>query len=186
MSCQYLAWSIRIIVFAVGLLPTCLADSPILKVTPPNQASEAGNDVVFECAYYPEDKMKTKLLDWLLPEGASVMNITRNQSKEHDIGMYERFSIENGKLTIRNVSEADEGYYTCKNNDGSLSHKSRLRIYEMPNYFTEGMIVVGVNGGLILVFLSCFIWTSCVSWKEYKRQIKLENSRLADTQQWIK
>lgn len=140
-------------------IPASLAQSPVLKVTPPNQASEAGHDVTFKCEYYPEDKEKTKHLDWLLPDGVSVYNITKDPSISND-SFHERFSFESGKLTIRNVSEADDGSYICRNSDGSMSHTSILRIYVMPSYFTEGMIVVGINGGLILLFFTCFLLTS--------------------------
>ena len=136
-----------------------LAQPPVLKVTPPNQASEAGHDVTFKCEYYPEDKEKTKHLDWLLPGGLSVYNITKDPSSLND-SFHERFSFESGKLTIRNVSEADDGSYICRNNDGSMSHTSILRIYVMPSYFIEGMVVVGINGVLILLFFTCFLWTS--------------------------
>ena len=167
----------------ICLFSTCLAASPKLKVEPPQQASEPGYDVVFHCKYYPDDNVQTQLLEWLLPFGFSVMNMTKSKSSvQANRTAAERFSTEKGKLTIRNASKADDGYYTCISYDGTLTFKARLKIYTMPSYFTEAMVVVSVNGTLIICLLGCFIWTTCSSWKEYKIQENIENNRLADSQ----
>ena len=141
---------------------------PKLKVTPPRQASEVGNDVIFQCIYYPKDTGNINDLDWFLPEGISVANIVLNQSNM-SYNIYEKFSVEHGKLTIRNISEEDSGVYTCRNKDGSLSHDARLKVFLMPSYFQEGMVVITINGSLIVILFSCFVWTTYLSRKEFKK-----------------
>lgn len=158
----------------VVLFGTCFAMFPLLTVIPRNQVVEAGRDAVFKCEYFPKYMGHSEGLDWLLPDGISVTNLTTNQSNMSEI--YARFSVKDGKLTIKNVSEADSGLYVCANKERSLLRTSSLRIYHMPSYFQEGMIVIVINGVLIVVFLSCCAWTTYATKKAFKKVARQEKN----------
>ena len=157
----------------ITLLTVCQAKSEKsskLQVIPPHRASEIGNDVVFRCKY-PTNTRNASSLDWILPGGISAKNISSYYQSNISlhISVNERVSMEEGKLVIRNISLEDSGVYTCINKDGSLSQNARLKVFLMPTYFEEGMVVIVLNGSLVVILLTCFVWTTYVTRKEYKR-----------------
>ena len=161
-----LANAVLIVLFM--LCQTKSEESQKLEVIPSHHVSEVGNDVIFRCNYYPRNTGSENGLEWLLPDDLFTMNITRTQSNM-SYSLNEKFSVESGQLTIRNISLEDSGVYTCTNKNGSLSQVARLKVFLMPTYFQEGLVVIVLNGSLIVIVLTCFVWTTYLTRKEYKK-----------------
>lgn len=163
------AVSMVVLIFLAILISQTISEkSPKLKVIPSRHVSEVGNDAIFQCNFYPMNIGNAKSLSWLLPDGISVKNSTYNQSNMSHI-VNEKFHVENGQLIIRNISQEDSGVYTCIDKKGSLSEVARLKVFLMPTYFQEGMVVIVLNGSLIVILLTCFVWTTYLTRKEYKK-----------------
>ena len=70
---------------------------------------------------------------------------------------YGRIYHQNGELHIKTVTLNDTGKFICLTTDKAHNITAELKVYVMPSYFTEGMIIVGINCGLILLFIGCGI-----------------------------
>ncbi len=85
----------------------------------------------------------------------AVYWISPNGTKISELPPPSRFNDTKGQLTITGAKLQDSGIYTCTTANGKFNATSDLFIYVMPNYFTEGMIILGINAFLLVVFLSC-------------------------------
>lgn len=132
-------------------------EEPTLKVSPPQIAARVGESAEFECTY-SGDEVKTLL--WLFPNETSV-----NQTA------HPRFSNSEGKLTISDVMNSDEGEYVCTTLSRDMNATGTLKIFVMPSYFTEAMIVMGINIVLVLIFIGCGV-NQYIQTKKEKRNFK--------------
>ena len=82
---------------------------------------------------------------WISPNGTHVNDLQSS-----------RFNDTNGILTITDTKENDSGRYVCSVGK-TLNASADITIYDMPDYFTEGMIILGINAVLLLVFLGCLV-----------------------------
>ncbi|XP_062575170.1 uncharacterized protein LOC134237090 [Saccostrea cucullata] len=119
------------------------AEDAELKVSPPEAAEQAGKTTTFECTD-PENEA-AKLM-WLFPNQTSIKD-----------SMDSRFEDNNGTLSISDIRKGDEGEYICTTSSRDLNATGTLIIYVMPSYFTEAMIVMGINIVLVLIFIGCGI-----------------------------
>ncbi|KAK7484235.1 hypothetical protein BaRGS_00024484 [Batillaria attramentaria] len=65
----------------------------------------------------------------------------------------------NGTLMIVSTTKNFHGQYLCQTSDGAHKLIAEIHVYEMPTYFTEGMIIVGINAGLVVIFFGCAVYT---------------------------
>ncbi|KAH3810781.1 uncharacterized protein LOC127833376 [Dreissena polymorpha] len=146
-------------------------EEPLLRVLPPAIAVTPGEEVSLVCSHYPEDLEADLELQWYLPNSeepisAQEFNETTVNTTQDDIL---RFSSENGTLTITNASLSDSGTYVCRNVDRTLEVEAEVKVYVMPSYVTEIMVVLAINAVLVLVFLGCYFW-SIINDRRYKKQ----------------
>ncbi len=83
---------------------------------------------------------------WVNPNGTLIRNLPDDS----------RFNDTYGVLTISAAAVADSGTYTCSVKE-SFNATAEITVYIMPDYFTEGMIILGINTFLLVVFLSCLL-----------------------------
>lgn len=136
-------------------------EETILKVVPHGIAVEPGETITMICKHYPEDLAADANLDWFLPDGTGPISLlVTNQSVITTTNSnILRFSSENGTLTIVNSTENDSGKYLCKQSDSDLEVEAEIKVFVMPTYFTESMIVLSINAALVIIFLACSAWT---------------------------
>lgn len=68
----------------------------------------------------------------------------------------------NGTLTINNAIFTDSGQYSCNSeSDENTILQAEVHVYVMPSYFMLGMIIIGINAGLVVIFILCGIYTYC-------------------------
>ena len=78
-----------------------------------------------------------------------------------------------GVLTVRGASLAWGGPYMCQAGDGSgLNATATLKVYVMPSYLTEGMVVLAINAALIAFFVVCGLHSYIL-----RRRSKVKSSR---------
>lgn len=148
------------VVFAVLFvisIASAQEEEPTLKVSPSQIAARVGESAEFECTY-SGDEVKTLL--WLFPNETSV-----NQTA------HSRFLDSEGKLTISDVMNSDEGEYVCTTPSRDMNATGTLKIFVMPSYFTEAMIVMGINIVLVLIFIGCGV-NQYIQTKKEKRNFK--------------
>lgn len=126
----------------------------MLKVSPSQLAARVGENAEFECTYSGDD---AKTLLWLFPNETSV-----NQTA------HARFSDSEGTLTISDVMNSDEGEYVCTTPSRDMNATGTLKIFVMPSYFTEAMVVMGINILLVLIFIGCGVHQYIQTKKEKK------------------
>jgi len=72
-----------------------------------------------------------------------------------------------GRLTLTDANVTDSGIYICafnltpgcRDEDGGRRCNETLdcRVYVMPDYFVDGIVVLAINGVLFAIFIACFI-----------------------------
>lgn len=176
---------VYLIIVVTGLqCITSQSDETVLKVTPYGTAVEVGETVELKCTHYPEDILADATLEWYMPHwNIPISELVTNQSvinaTNSDIL---RFSSENGTLTIVNTTKHDSGDYVCKTQDHLLEVTAQVKVYVMPSYFTEAMVVIGINAVLIVIFFACTAWTNVRDRRQNKlrkRQERLGHKEMA-------
>ena len=97
------------------------------------------------------------------------------------------YQNDDGVLTLTDhVEVEDSGNYTCVviyddyDVNVTLTGQSQnntivINIYVMPTYFKEGMIVLGINVGLAIIFFACFINSAIADKKRLKEYGKIHH-----------
>lgn len=78
------------------------------------------------------------------------------------------FDQDSGRLTLTRVNATDSGTYVCAFNltfgcrddeGGGRRCNATLdcRVYAMPDYFVDGIVILSINGVLIVVLVACYI-----------------------------
>ena len=117
-----------------------------LLISPPEVAVQPGETAEFVCTQQHAEKLQP--LKWLRENGSQEMEL--DSPRAQDV---------NGTLTILNTTFQDGGKYICATFDNSLNATATLKVYIMPDYFIEGMIIVGINIALVIVFVGCSVYT---------------------------
>ncbi|KAK3094936.1 hypothetical protein FSP39_008074 [Pinctada imbricata] len=129
-----------------------------LKVDPPAAAQQVGEEVEFTCTN--SNTTNTEPLVWLYHNGTeiSTLNLTR-------------FTESDGVLKIMDIQDSDAGVYNCTTVSRALHVEVELKIYMMPSYLTEGLILMAINIGLILIFMVCALYR-CIQTRRDKKKRK--------------
>jgi len=135
---------------------------------------EPGEEVTIECSHYPEDLDADAKLEWFLPnnDAYSIRELLANETAKQQNPGLDRFTSENGTLTFTNASLEDSGYYSCRDREKDLEYKVQVKVYVMPSYLTEAVIVIVINCVLVLIFIGCSLWTGYRD-RRHKRLLRL-------------
>lgn len=147
---------------SVALIPSAAGehDNEGLIIDPrPDQAIKVNQNATFSCS------KDNKTIEWTYDNGTKISLINTS-----------RIYFNGGELHVNFVTLNDTGNYICRTTDLALNRTVELRAYEMPTYFMEGMIIVGVNCGLILLFIGCGI-NSLIQSRRQKRKRREETYR---------
>ena len=79
----------------------------------------------------------------------------------------------NGSFSLVNANETDTGVYACYSLDMSTNINVTVTVYIMPDYIKETIILLAVNGGLLLIFIACSVYTAI----ENKRETKIHKKK---------
>ena len=115
------------------------ASSQNITVEPDKIKSASGEKLELKCT----SPLEGQDIAWISPNGTDINDLQSS-----------RFNDTNGVLTITDTRENDSGTYTCSVGK-TLNASAVITIYDMPDYFTEGMIILGINAVLLLVFFGC-------------------------------
>ncbi|KAK7090925.1 hypothetical protein V1264_010660 [Littorina saxatilis] len=121
------------------------AEEPI-KVGAPVTAVQQGKDAEIKCSTTLAGNNK---LSWYKGEGGQLVPENKSLSVSAN--------YTTGLLTVQNAQLNDTGTYQCQTDGGVHNATAELHVYEMPSYFEEGMIIVGITTGLVLVFIICAV-----------------------------
>lgn len=135
------AWSILILLCVLFLSVFC---EDLLKVEPPVLAVVEGDPAEFVCTN--TSKIQTDII-WTYSNNTVVDQEKANVS-----------IVTVNKLRIEKTRMEDKGNYICTTINGTFQATAELKVYWTPKYFTEGMIVVGINAALLVIFLLCFTY----------------------------
>ena len=78
------------------------------------------------------------------------------------------YDQDSGRLTLTRVNVSDSGTYVCAFNvtagcrdvdDGGRPCNVTLdcRVYVMPDYFVDGVVILAINGVLLVIFVACLV-----------------------------
>uniref|UniRef100_A0A0B7AXX7 Ig-like domain-containing protein n=1 Tax=Arion vulgaris TaxID=1028688 RepID=A0A0B7AXX7_9EUPU len=149
---------IRLFTNVVGILAICQIVLSKLEVKPFMLAETPGGSVKFVCSD-PENETIYYYVKWTV-RNTSLENSTR------DIPTYGRIRAVNGTLNIDNVTYDDANTYTCQYEDNS--NTAVLKVYDMPDYMMEGIIIAGI----CLILLLTLLMATFLSLNKQKRQRK--------------
>ena len=139
----------------------CFTHCPVtseLTLDPrPELAVQPKESVLFACSGYETNQT----IQWLFPDGSIVPTNTT-----------QRIYRQNDTLNIINAVYNDSGVYICRTTDLKTNVTAELKVYDMPSYFIEGMVIVGINAALIILFVSCGIYSFVSSRKQQKKKQK--------------
>jgi hypothetical protein len=93
------------------------------------------------------------------------------------------YNATTGELTLRDASENDTGEYTCyvldyvnctysgDANDlkSCINSTFAYKVYVMPDYTNDGIIIGAINGALLLVFVACLIRSAVADRKRLRK-----------------
>ena len=120
-------------------------------------AIEIGDTAKIECS-----TTTTETFKWYRGDAAAEKLISQDDS----LRVHANFTT--GLLTITGAQQNDTGEYLCQLSSGNHSVTAQLHVYKMPSYFTEGVIIFGINMGLVLVFIGCALYSFIHDQKETK------------------
>lgn len=163
-----------LLVFSLSLVIVYGDDEDGLKVVPPNIAVQSGKTVQLTCQHYPEGHAKDTKVEWFMPDGkVPISQLVLNQSvinmTQSDIL---RYKSEKGILTIENATINDSGTYKCRKVNSSMEAETIIKVYEMPEYTIEIIVVLVINAVLVVIFIGCSVWTFVKERKQIKEQIR--------------
>lgn len=103
-------------------------------------------------------KGETGAVTWVDPLGQPVS--VSNRSRIH----YDR---DTGRLMLTHANVSDSGYYICAFNltegcrDADAGRRCNVtldcRVYAMPAYLIDGIVILVINGVLLAILVACFI-----------------------------
>lgn len=105
---------------------------------------------------------------WLTPDLETVNELNDTRLKDNGNGVLELTKAvlnDTGKWFC--VAPAPHGNATCD-----------VTVYVMPSYFTEALIILCINGGLVILFFLCLIHSQLTQHRRkrlYKRTRELED-----------
>lgn len=147
-----------LLVFLAVSLRGTRCEETVLVVVPSSIAVEPLTKIELTCQHYPADPSEDLKLEWFRPdETIPISQLVSNKSiidKNSDIL---RFNSENGTLTIENTTLADSGTYKCRKDEG-LEVETVVKVYNMPSYTTEIIVVLVINAVLVVIFIACAAW----------------------------
>ncbi|KAL8593573.1 hypothetical protein ACOMHN_024276 [Nucella lapillus] len=135
--------------------PSVSEDEPI-SVEASIVAVEQGYTVEVECS-----TTETQTPRWYL--GA---NATGNPPLPQDKSQRIFSNASTGTLTVKEAKLNDSGIYLCQTFSQQHSATFELRVYEMPTYLTEGVIIMATSGVLLLVFLGAVL----IQWLQKRKR----------------
>jgi hypothetical protein len=113
-----------------------------ITVVPDHAIEQTGEQLQFQCSSLNGFK-----LYWTNPNGTRFTDL--NSTRFQDDG--------NGTMLIKDGRVEDSGIYRCHTLGGAYIIEVEVDIYHMPSYFMEGMIILGINAVLLVIFLICLI-----------------------------
>lgn len=134
-------WSILILLCVLFLSVFC---EDLLTVEPPVLAVVEGDPAEFVCTN--TSQIPTDII-WTYSNNTVIVQQKANVS-----------IVTENKLHIEKTRMEDKGNYICTTINGTFQATAELKVYWTPTYFTEGMIVVGINAALLIIFFFCFIY----------------------------
>lgn len=153
--------SLAILLVAIATIPAQGQEEESNPLTVKAYSSvEEGNAINIECTSSNESLE----IQWYFNEAGGEGLVFTNNSTQ-------RIYVEDGTLIITNAMLNDSGIYVCHTSNLEYNTTAELKVYIMPSYFEEGMIIMGINAGLVLIFLICFLYTFIRS-KQERKQIK--------------
>lgn len=121
-----------------------------VKAEPRTLALEMGSRGEFACL--GQLNYTNNMIQWLYSDGSKIPS-------KHDVlpSQSSTITLDNGSLVIRNASLEDTDDYICATQD--LVHRVNvtLRVYIMPSYRTEGIVLLVTNLLLLSVFFVCMV-----------------------------
>lgn len=109
---------------------------------------------------------------WLHPNGTDigVTDIDRMTSQSGNTS---------ATLTIHQVIMDDNGNFTCVTSHPGVWAYMTLEPYIMPNYFVSGMVILGINMALCVLFIACMIRSVIRQRKLFKQIVKVDNKGIS-------
>ena len=116
-----------------------------LKIDPKEAANQEGEEVEFVCTN--SNATNNETLIWYYHNGTTISNLNMS-----------RFAENGGTLKIMDIQMVDAGDYMCSTESGTLNATAILKVYQMPSYLVEGLVLMGINIALVLIFIACAVW----------------------------
>lgn len=126
----------------------------LLVIEVPVVAVQVGESASFSCSNTSE--IKSDII-WLY-QNETVIPSTRENATIVTVNKYK----------VESTDHEEIRYFTCSTIDREFNATAELKIYMMPSYFTQAMIVVGINAALVVVFLLCFVFHTVKNRKTLK------------------
>ena len=83
---------------------------------------------------------------WMTSNGTAIDQLTS-----------ELISDNNGTLVIPVMDMDFDGIYNCSTSDNMYTTYVTIEGYVMPTYFKEGMIILAIAAGLVVIFILCLV-----------------------------
>ena len=169
MALSYFKMAIQTVLFGL-LLTSCFAEESEevvanITVSPSMLKMQTGQSISVVCSLHAD--LAPTPLTWLNPNKTDVNNL--NDSRISHDG--------NGTLTITDTRTSDSGIYECTAG-ATWRATADITIYVMPSYFMEGLVILGINGALLVVFLGCLAHSQIKQRKANKGQKYTEVNRV--------
>lgn len=138
-----------IILFTCNLTTLAQENDKEVSVAFPFVAVEVGDSTKLQCI---TTNVTNKLL-WYLGD-----NSTNTVPFQEDINLRIYANYTEGTLNFKWTMLNDTGTYACQSQNGKKA-SLELHVYAKLTYYTEGMIIFGVNLGLVVIFAGCGLYT---------------------------
>lgn len=163
-----------LLVFIVLFTRTRAEDK--LKISPPQASYQVDHTASVSCV--SSDPLLLPL-NWRLPNGAELRSNERcvNGTCSNQTYVYDNRTTFDaiGHLKILNLTLNDTGKYTCLSFDGAFNATQDIKVYIMPDYFVETVVLLAINAALLIIFILCSVYTLVKNRRDNEKQSKRMN-----------
>ena len=145
--------------------PSAASQVGQISVEPEETNLNTGKDTQFKCTALNNTKVY-----WINANGSRIQDLNDTRISDGD-----------GWLNVTDLRLEDAGTYTCLTTDNLHNATASLKVYEMPDYFLESMIVVAINVALAILFFSCLIYKTIQGRRETAKYKKYKEANVEIT-----
>jgi hypothetical protein len=125
---------------------------------------KTATEYTLELSCHVTNTYKVSSIHWIHHNGSDINHLASER-------MHYDATNTTATLTITSVQMEDSGNYSCVTSLPVFQAVVEIEAYVMPDYFIAGMILLGINLGLCVLFVACLVRSMIKQRKSMKERV---------------